>query len=271
MSKATTTPKGVGATFEVRFKAPGLHPAKVPLRTVSDALAAVQDLATGRDSFLMEHIAPEEGIGLVNVRTGSAIYSCFARAPREAIENLGRVGRLLSGTNADEGEDDVLLSALRPIEHLSKIAKKLKCEVQVRMVGQRAPTFVVEDDAYESIAKNLMIRGETTVTGIVQRVGGATKTKCLMRVPERRQLLYCNVQTKELAQRLGQHLYESIVATGTATWIHRRWRIYKFSIAEFSQPEVSTTEALIKELRAAGLDAWDSVEDPEAYLGEMRS
>jgi len=271
-AKVQSTSKKLSATFEVSFKAPGLHPATISLRTVGDALSAVQNLASGRDPFETTHVPPEESIGLVDVRTGSAIYSCYAHAPKEATANLGRIGRLLAGRIAPgRDRDDLLLRALRPIELLSKTARKLECEVHVRLVGQRTPAFVVQKDVYESISRDLLIRGESTVTGTVQRVGGATRMKCLMRVPGRGPLLYCNVKGAELARSLGQHLYETIVATGTATWIHRSWRIYRFTITNFSQPNISSTESLIKELREAGLDAWDNIDDPEAYLRELRS
>ena len=94
--------------------------------------------------------------------------------------------------------------------------------------------------------------------------------KCLMRVPGRRRLLYCKVATQELAQQLGKHLYEQVAAVGEATWIHRSWRIYEFTIQKFSQPKLCGVDDLIKELRDAGLKAWDKVSDPESYIRELR-
>jgi hypothetical protein len=66
-------------------------------------------------------------------------------------------------------------------------------------------------------------------------------------------------------------LYEEIVATGTATWIHRNWRIYEFTIRDFTQPQLGDVTTALKQLREAGLKAWDVIKDPEAFIQELRS
>ena len=95
--------------------------------------------------------------------------------------------------------------------------------------------------------------------------------RCLLRVPGRHKLLYCDVDTKNLVRELGQHLYEQIAATGSVIWIHRSWRIYRFTIKSFSQPKLGSSAEDMKELREAGLDAWDKIPDPDAFIRELRS
>jgi len=94
--------------------------------------------------------------------------------------------------------------------------------------------------------------------------------RCLLRVPGRRRILYCDVRNKGLVRRLGQHLYEQVAATGTARWIHRSWRLYEFTINDFTQPRLGDPVEAIKELRRAGLSVWDQIEDPEQYFRELR-
>ena len=237
-SKKRATP-----TFEVRLVAPGLVPEQIPLRAFSDALSAVQDLATGRDPFETSHVPQEKGIGLRDVRRGSVVYSCVSRAPDEATVNLTRVGAMLSSIDGHEIEEERLVAALRPIESLSEVARLVGCQIEVALVDHGAPPlFVVKGDAFQRISERLLLRGDTTVIGCVERAGGATRMRCLLRVPGRRRGLYCNVASKELVQRLGQHLYEQIAATGTATWIHRSWRIYKFTIKDFTQPRLRRSQ-----------------------------
>lgn len=267
MTKTAASP----ATFEVRFVGPGVQPEKIPLRAVSDVLSAVQDLASGRDPDEMAAVPPEKGIGLVDVRKGSAIYSCVSRAPDEAIQNLNRVGTMLSSTNGDTDWDELVV-VLRPIEALSDVARRIGCQLEVRLgQSRKKPLFTVGREDYERISKNLLLKGDTTIIGRVERVGGATDMRCLLRVPGRSRILYCDVQGRELARRLGQHLYENIVATGTATWIHRTWKVLDFTIKDFTQPTLGDPTEAIDRLRAAGLSAWDNIEDPEAYLAELKS
>lgn len=259
---------GLRPTFEVRFVGPGVDPGEIPLRAVSDAMSAIQDLASGRDSFETASVPQEKSISLVDVRKGSAIYSCVSRAPDEALANLSRVGAILSG-DGDFADSDELVVALRPIQYLSDVARHIGCQIEVS-VGVGETLMVVARNDYERISKRLLLTGETTIIGDVKRVGGATGMKCALRVPGRRKLLFCDVQNRNLVRRLGQHLYETIVATGQAVWIHRSWRVLRFTISDFTQPNLGDPSETIAELRAAGLSAWDEIDDPEGYLAELR-
>ncbi len=259
------------ATFEVRLVGPDVLPEKIPLRVVSDALSAVQDIASGRDPFEEQHVSPERSINLLDVRRGSAAYSCIARAPKEAVTNLTRFGSLLSSLDNNQGNGDDLVTALRPIATLSEIARSVGGRVQVMISGQhRTPIFSIHQDDYRRVSERLFVTGETTIVGRVERAGGATEMRCLLRVPGRRRILYCNVKDQKLARRLGRHLYEEIAATGTATWIHRTWRIHDFTINDFTRPRLGSVTEAIEELRSAGLSAWDEVDDPEKYLRELQ-
>ncbi|MGA2033684.1 MAG: hypothetical protein ABSG68_15635 [Thermoguttaceae bacterium] len=260
------------STFEVRLVAPDLIPERLPLRQVNDVLSAIQDLASGRDPFELSHVPMEKGISLTQVRTGSAVYACISRAPDEARTNLSRVGALLASANADEIEEEGLIAALRPIQLLSDVARAIKGQIEVVLTELRdTPLFVIGEDAFPRISGRLLLKGETTVVGRIERAGGATSMRCLLRVPGRRRILYCNVESRKLVQRLGQHLYEDIAATGTATWIHRTWRIYQFTIRDFTQPQLGDVIQTLQQLREAGLKAWDQIEDPDAFIQELRS
>ncbi|HUT14256.1 MAG TPA: hypothetical protein VMY42_27470 [Thermoguttaceae bacterium] len=92
-----------------------------------------------------------------------------------------------------------------------------------------------------------------------------------MRVPGRRRILYCDVNSRDLVRRLGQCLYEQIAAVGTARWIHRPWKLYEFTINDFTRPRLGDTTEAIEKLRGAGLSAWDEIDDPEEYVRELRS
>ncbi len=259
------------ATFEVRLVGPDVLPERIPLHVVSDALSAVQDIASGRDSFEEQHVPLEKSINLLDVRRGSATYRCVARAPEEAVANLTRFGTLLASLDDKRENGDGLVTALRPIETLSDIARAVGGQVQVSIISQhKTPAFSVCQDHYRRISEQLFVTGETTIVGRIERAGGATEMRCLLRVPERRRLLYCNVKTQRLARRLGQHLYQDIAATGTAKWIHHNWRVYAFTINDFTQPRLGNVTEAITELRNAGLSAWDEVDDPGKYIRELR-
>jgi len=270
MAKKNQKPE---ATFEVRFVGPDLKPEKLPLRAVNDVLSAVQDLASGRDPFEQQQVPQEKSIGLLSIRRGSAVYNCVARSPSEALNNLCVVASFLTDQGDDDDGDDSLIAALKPIETLSQVARSIGCKVEVNLPGKsRQPIFAVQGHEYERLSSKVLLKGDTTVVGTVERVGGATEMRCLMRVPGRRRLLYCDVKNKDLVRRLGEHLYEQIAATGTAVWIHSSWRVYQFEIHDFTQPRLGPKPLeSISDLRKAGLSAWDAIEDPEGYMKDLRS
>lgn len=259
------------STFEVRFVAPGLVPEKIPLHAVSEVLAAIQDLASGRDPFESRQVPPAKAIGLLKVKRGSAVYSCVSQAPDEARQNLKLIGKMLSSLGNSGSENDLMVSAFRPIETLSLVARTLDCRLEVFPANMRsAPAFTIHGDDFEKLSNRLLLKGDTTVVGTVVRAGGATGMRCLMRVPGRARMLYCDVENRKLVRQLGQHLYEQIAATGTAIWIHRSWYIYKFTVRGFTQPKLVDAAKAIDKLRRAGLKAWDSIPNPEAFSKEMR-
>ena len=235
----------------MRFSAPQVDPESIPLRSVSDALSAVQDLASGRDPYVTRHVAIEQSIGLLDIRRGSATFRCLSHSPRDAVRNLSRVARLLANGDIAPSDDDRLVAILRPIESLSEISKAVKCPVEVRLPGERQPLFAVQADDFARLSSRLLMEGETTVSGVVKRVGGVTKVRCRLRVPGRARGLYCDVKDdrkKELVRRLGRHLYEEILAQGRAVWISRSWRIFKFTITDFTQPKLGKPSDAIKAL-----------------------
>lgn len=267
MAKNSTEP-----TFIVRFIAPGIAPSKVPFRVVSAALSAIQDLASGRDPLETRQVPEEKVIGLVDVRRGSAVYACISRSPIDARTNLRLVGDILGGIHDEGASDERLARTLKPVEKLSDVAKSFGGRVEVALAAKpRTPLFSVEKDDFAKLSARLFLSGETTVVGVVKRAGGHTDMKCALSVAGRRRLLFCDVANKAVVQRLGQHLYEEIVAYGDAVWIHSSWHIYSFKIRDFSQPRIGDAKKTIESLRKAGLSAWDTVLDPEEVLGGARS
>lgn len=270
MAKAKQAQKGPKPTFEVRLVGEGISPEAITLRQVGDALSAIQDIASGRDPFEQSSVPAEKGIGLVDVSRGSAVFSCVARSPNEALENLALIGQMLRDIETIDFAEQAgrLVAALQPIQNLCDVARIVGCEIEVRANSQTI--FSLQPPVYQQLSRRLLVTGETTIVGRVQRVGGATGMKCALRIDGRRKLLYCNVKDRKLVRRLGQKLYEPIAATGIATWISRTWRLRSFTISDFSQPRLGDVDEMFASLRAAGLDAWDHV-DIDETLREMRN
>ena len=68
------------------------------------------------------------------------------------------------------GENDYILN---PIERLSAIARGLECKIILREPGRDGVVLaIIEPETYELISKSLLVQGETSFVGRIQRVGG---------------------------------------------------------------------------------------------------
>lgn len=268
-SKSDPTPKKPPATFAVVFEGKGIAPEKLPFRVIADVLGSVQRLASGIDVDSAAHVPEEDAIGLLDVKRGSAVFSCFARNPHSATEHLRWTGEVLCSEVApnDERPVDFILS---PIRKLSQIAKSLRCSISVRSSDSRKVLAYVDLDTWDRVAKAMLTVGPTSIVGKVMRVGGATNQKCCLRVPGRDRLLYCEVPSRELARKMGQHLYSEIAATGIATWLNRSWKLMEFEILSMELHRASGYIDALNALYKSGGEAWDAIEDHERYIKGMR-
>ncbi len=268
--------------FEVHFEGEGLYPEAIPLRSLSEALRAIQRLVTGGDVAIEDEEVEEEdaegedgddSLRLLEVKRGSAVYKVAGPSPAPTKRNLQIVGRVLEDPQNVEAEHDYMLS---PIERLSAVARRLSCSISLREPSKKKDLGEVlariGPVSYEAISQTMLVKGDTSFNGKVERVGGATGVRCSLRVPFQNRLLYCKVADSEIARLIGQHLYQDVEVFGAAHWLKNSWRIFSFTINGVQkQPVQGSIVGAMQALREAGGKAWDLIEDPEAYLEEIES
>jgi hypothetical protein len=259
--------------FEILFDGPGLYPEKIPVATLASTLSAVQRLAEGEPVLEDEEgqekagaLEDDRSLRLLDVKRGSAVFRMSAPSGQEAVNRIRAVGRFLTAPD-EVGENDYILN---PIERLSATARALKCRIVLREPGRDGGVLAsIEPDTYELISKSLLIHGETSFVGKIQRVGGATEMKCALRVDFQHRLMFCKVSSQEIAREMGKRLYEEVVVHGGASWLRTSWRIFAFTVMSISQPEQGSLAQAFEQLRKAGGDKWGEIADPEAYLQEV--
>ena len=112
-------PKKPQPAFEVLLDGKGVYPERVPLRSLSRALAAVQRLAVGHGTPAEDEDSGETPFGLLQVRRGSAVYQFATQHADAALANLRATGRVL-GDPEQIGDREFILS---PLDDLSAVAK----------------------------------------------------------------------------------------------------------------------------------------------------
>ncbi len=251
------------ATFEIVFRGANVAPEDVPLWIVAEAVTAIQSLSSG--STIADEDDSKNPITLLGVMRGSAIYQCIATDPGLAIQKLTVVGKLLL-----EGEgtlDTQAAFALRPLSKLSQVAKSLNCVIEIRQpIARKAPLAIVEAGSFAAVSKRLLIRGGTSLTGEVVRVGGATGLRCVLKIPGRSSLLYCDVAGQELSRALGRCLYQHVVIEGEAQWVYGSYDIFQFEITRVRELKTAKLTEHFDALYESGGHGWDAISDVAAYL-----
>jgi hypothetical protein len=256
--------------FELVFQGPGLVPEKIPIAKVAATLSAVRRLAAGEiagdeDEDDWENTA--DAVRLVDVIRGSAVFRFVGPSPAVAIAHIKETGEVLKNPN-NLGPSEYVL---RPVKDLSAIARALECPIVLREPGRGGAVLAtITGDSYGLISKSLLLDGDTSIAGRVMRVGGATEIRCGLRVAFQSRMLFCRVATADVARKLGDFLYQQVVVRGKAQWLKSSMRIFSFKVEDVYQPK---SESILQSLGAiweAGLKDWEKIEDPDAYLQEIR-
>jgi hypothetical protein len=251
--------------FELQVAGKDVFPETLALDDLADilkgmessvvAMAGVQD--AGVDSKRL-------GLALVNIGRGSANLAFASLEPQIArraftsCSNAIRTGRIA----------ELPPDARAGIGDLAKVARKRN--VVLRLVPRPGDAADSEIRPDSTIPSPGTIEGDTVLYGLVERIGGAGAPKLMLRLDGRGRLLSCDLADKEQARAVAQHLYDTVAASGRATWNAITWEIESFKVSSLRvHHKVSPIEAF-RVLAEACPGAWDGVEDVDGAIRELR-
>jgi hypothetical protein len=254
--------------LEMLFDGLELLPEKISLNTLSRAFSAVQQLASGKYVSRDEDQEEEEADGalsLLDVQRGSAVYRIAGPNSDLPIVNIRNAGNILDEPDEATESDYVI----NPVEELSRIARSLACKIILRKPNSIRPLATVDGESYDRIAGRLIVKGDTAFTGTVQRVGGKMSNRCALTVSFQPRMVYCTVDSPDLARSLGQRLYQDVVVQGTAKWLRGSWKMFSFKVKDVYQPKKGGIHEAFKALYDAGGKSWDEIDDPAKFIQEV--
>ncbi|MGE3181411.1 MAG: hypothetical protein AB7N71_07265 [Phycisphaerae bacterium] len=265
-------------SFVVRLVGEGIKPRAVPLRKLTSILNAVQKIVDDveDDSWFTaekepdEPLDPKRTLHLVRVLSGSAVYEVEAPRGATVLQTLQEINRALKSPKDADWTD----AAMSSIEELSAVARSLKCNIEFRRpsisgkLGRILTTIL--PNSFNAVKSSAFIKGETSVYAYLERIGGATKMGCGIRLADQRKMVFCSVAGKEIARELGQHLYKNVLLIGDATWLRKNWRLRTMKITGFQPPKTGSLLESLRQAHGAGGRAWDEIENPVEYLEEIR-
>ena len=252
------------AALEVRFEGGDISPDKIPMPDLASVIRAVRRLASGHIADDSAPLPEGEKLRLVGVRRGSARYALAGPPPAIASVNLRVLGGVIDRPD-QIGENDYLL---HPVGILSHAAAKLRCRISIRepSSGGGAVLARIGPETYKHLTKSILITGQTEFGGKVERVGGASRSRCGLRVAFQKRILICRVPNPADARILGENLYKRVVVSGEAAWIKSTWRVFAFRVEAVRPLKDGSLSDKIRAIREAGGSDWDRVSDVRGYL-----
>ncbi len=269
--------------FVVRLVGSGITPWKVPMRALSRLMDAIQRLVEQNEEddrdVIMEEPKNQEAqwialgsnvLKLVGIRSSSAGYAIATPFRESALNVLASTGRAID----DPSNSEWTAPTISSLKDVSEIAKSLGVKVEIRkpskgsklgdVIAKITPTTYVE------VANSAFVRGQTSLYGTIERIGGAQEARCAIRLPEETKLVYCDIVSDDLARKLAPYLYQAVAVHGEATWLRANWRITSFEIRSYDPPKSGSFKDALTDIWKAGGKAWDKIDDPDRFIAELR-
>lgn len=263
-------------TFRLHLIGKAIRPESVSLRQLTEALGAVQRLVGPGDAEPGETEDEQEAtsdadvpLHLMDVQRGSAVYPVFAADGEAVLERL----RLVARAEYDPEVVAPYRGVVTALDDLSALARKLECRIEFRGPSStnREVIATIRPNTFAGLRESLYLTGPTSLVATVERAGGKVNRHCGLRLPQQpRRQLTCKVASDDLVRQLGQALYQTVTVHGKATWYRYDWSVTGFTVESVEFFEPATPNELLRELRQIAGPAWSRVDDPEAYLQELR-
>jgi hypothetical protein len=247
----------------VRFTGNHIQPGRVRSRELGDVIAAFEEAVAAVAVRAHPELKPEQIIvGLATIHAGS-IGLAFEAPLGEPVYRAAH--QLVSAVQAHDWAG-LPWDALKPLRALLKFVTKHQCSADftVRHDDLVAVAAITADT---EIPRAATLHGTTTLYAEVKRAGGMEPRVMLQTLSGR--TLFCDTD-EAIAKALGARLYEQVGVVGYAEWDYQSLEVIGFEITEVLSYRRTSPVTAFQSLRQEFGHYFDAIEDPEAWVHELR-
>ncbi|CAN5781167.1 hypothetical protein BH20VER1_BH20VER1_24750 [soil metagenome] len=253
----------VPSLFTIRLVGEGVRPHLIPASDLAELLIAAEQTVVALAA--REH--PEAGddliVGLASVNDESIGFSFTSNRPDVALSTYeeliaaveNRLFRSLPGRS------------LEGLRTLTAFSREHKGRTQFWNGRGGAPLLDLASDYAVDVPPPEYQRGETTLYGKIERVGGV-RPRVRLRVSSR-EVVYGDI-SEEQSRILGARLYSDTALRGQATWDANDGSVVYFRVDEVVDYERGSITGAFEELRKASGTAFDGIEDVDLFATRIR-
>jgi hypothetical protein len=160
---------------------------------------------------------------------------------------------------------------LKPLASLSRVAAMLDCTVEIKIPHSKERLVAIGPNTYEQVTRTIFIQGNTSITGRLEGVGGATRFSCKIRVPFQSQLFYCEVVSDAVVRKMAPHLFANVTLGGHATWFRGSWKLHRFTVESVQDIKRSSYDEIMNGFKEIGVSEELAPMNIDKFMAEQRS
>lgn len=248
--------------LELTFSGSSIKPDSLKASELAELIVAYENSIMSVVARDNKEINQEEAfISLVEVQEASAHFKFKPKAK-------GVIFAAALAINAALNSNSLESLPYKSVDSLQKIwnfTKRRNCTAE--FTGNNLPTAKVTPEVEIRINDEFFHKGETTLYGVIERVGGAVP-KVRVKLDDGA-IIYVEVN-QVVAKELAHRLYETVGIKGLATWRKEDFTVEDFKIDEVLPFNDTQNADAVHDLKDTVGKYWDDINDPESFLQELR-
>lgn len=248
-------------TFEIRLDGIGVSPSTVRIKDLTDIISSFEEIMIDLTKKEYPDIDTNDiVIGLSEILGGSAKFRFQSFLP-------SMLATFVTFTQAIANNDYKHIP-LEPIRKMTECSKRLQCNIEFRKsFDSKIPLAKITPNTHITAPENQYIEGQTTIYGIIERIGGKDPT--VMVTLLNGQTIYSKINA-EFAKKIASKLYNWVGLIGTALWELESYKIVSFEISDITNYEYTPISVSVSELSGMIGKYWSSEQDVVKTISELR-
>ncbi len=249
--------------FTIRLTGEGVRPHLIPASDLAELLVAAEQTVLALAGREHPDAADELVVGLTKVEDASISFAFTSTHPGIALAIYTELvtsveNRLFKSLPA---------RSLEGLRTLTGFAREHMGHTQFWNGQGSQPLLDLAPDYAIGVPPPEYQRGETTLYGKIERVGGV-RPRVRLRVSQR-EVVYGDI-SEEQSRILGAKLYSDTALRGQATWDANDGSVVYFRVEEILDFERGSVQSAFDELREASGKAFDEIEDVDLFATRIR-
>ncbi|NJK80322.1 MAG: hypothetical protein HC914_10620 [Chloroflexaceae bacterium] len=247
--------------IEIRFTGEHIAPGRVRSSDIADLIISVEEMiasTVAQDNVELKK--KDIAVGLAGIRSGSLGLVFVPYPPQPIFETLNKIAYSIGSKDFTVLPEDAQDAIRKIVGFVKKYRTSADFFVNIPNISVR-----ITDDL---IVSSPRISGVTVIYGQVLRIGNKKPTCRIKLLNE--QIITCEIESKELAQRLAQRLYRVVGLSGRAEWNAQTLKLEDFQIQGITGYQDTPVDQALKELAEVMAPYYKDIEDPDRFVEELR-